>query len=37
MIFVVNAFCRDYLNPYINFYRLSLFAGTIADAKGRSR
>lgn len=33
----VNEFCRDYLNPYINFHRPCLFAETIADAKGRQR
>jgi len=34
---LVNAFCHDYLNPYINFHRPCLFAETIIDAKGRSR
>ena len=34
---LVNAFCSDYLNPYINFHRPCLFAQTITDAKGRSR
>ena len=33
----VNAFCREYLNPYINFHRPCLFAETITDAKGRQR
>jgi transposase InsO family protein len=33
----VNAFCRDYLNPYINFHRPCLFAQTITDAKGKQR
>jgi hypothetical protein len=33
----VNAFCRDYINPYINFHRPCLFAETITDAKGRQR
>ena len=33
----VNDFCRDYLNPYINFHRPCLFAETITDAKGRQR
>ena len=33
----VNAFCRDHLNPYINFHRPCLFAETITDAKGRQR
>lgn len=34
---LVNGFCHDYLNPYINFHRPCLFAETIIDAKGRSR
>jgi len=34
---LVNAFCRDYLNPYINFHRPCLFAETITDAKGKER
>ena len=34
---LVNAFCRDHLNPYINFHRPCLFAQTITDAKGRQR
>jgi transposase InsO family protein len=34
---LVNAFCRDYLNPYVNFHRPCLFAETITDAKGRQR
>jgi len=33
----VNAFCRDYLNPYVNFHRPCLFAETITDAKGKQR
>ena len=33
----VNVFCRDYLNPYVNFHRPCLFAETITDAKGRQR
>ena len=33
----VNDFCRDYLNPYLNFHRPCLFAETITDAKGRQR
>ena len=33
----VNDFCRDHLNPYINFHRPCLFAETITDAKGRQR
>ena len=34
---LMNALCRDYLNPYINFHRPCLFAETITDAKGRER
>ena len=34
---LVNAFCCDHLNPYINFHRPCLFAETITDSKGRSR
>ena len=34
---LVNVFCRDHLNPYINFHRPCLFSETITDAKGRSR
>jgi len=34
---LVNAFCRDHLNPYINFHRPCLFAETITDSKGRQR
>jgi transposase InsO family protein len=33
----VNAFCADYLNPYINFHRPCLFAQTVTDAKGKER
>ena len=34
---LVNAFCCDHLNPYVNFHRPCLFAETITDDKGRSR
>ncbi len=34
---LVNAFCREHLNPYVNFHRPCLFTETITDAKGRSR
>jgi hypothetical protein len=34
---LVNRFCRDHLNPYINFHRPCLFAETMTDAKGRQR
>ena len=33
----VNAFCRDYLNPYINFHRPCFFPETVTDAKGKTR
>jgi hypothetical protein len=33
----VNAFDREYLNPYVNFHRPCLFAETITDAKERQR
>lgn len=33
----INAFCREHLNPYLNFHRPCLFAETITDAKGRQR
>ena len=34
---LVNAFCSEHLNPYLNFHRPCLFAETITDAKGRQR
>jgi hypothetical protein len=34
---VVNDFCREQLNPYINFHRPCLFPETVTDAKGRQR
>ena len=34
---LVNAFCRDHLNPSLNFPRPCLFAEIITDAKGRQR
>lgn len=34
---LVNAFCRDHLNPYINFHRPCLFAEILTDAKGQQR
>ena len=34
---LVNAFCHEHLNPYVNFHRPCLFAQTITDAKGRQR
>lgn len=33
----VNAFCGEYLNPYINFHRPSFFALETIDAKGKIR
>jgi hypothetical protein len=33
----VNDFCREVLNPYLNFHRPCLFPETITDAKGRQR
>ena len=33
----VDRFCRDYLNPYVNFHRPCLFAETITDAKDKPR
>ena len=34
---MVNEFCREHLNPYLNFHRPCLFAETITDPKGRQR
>ena len=34
---LVNAFCRDQLNPYVNFHRPCLFAETLTNTKGRQR
>jgi len=33
----VNAFCRDSLNPYVNFHRPCFFAESITDEKGKTR
>ena len=33
----VNAFCQEYLNPYVNFHRPCFFAETFTDAKGKTR
>jgi len=33
----VNAFCRQFLNPYVNFHRPCFFPDTITDSKGRIR
>jgi transposase InsO family protein len=35
--FKVNRFCRDYLNPYINFHRPCFFPETYTDKKGKQR
>ncbi len=34
---LVNRFCVDHLNPYVNFHRPCYYAETITDAKGRQR
>ncbi|MCI0563667.1 MAG: hypothetical protein MN733_34775 [Nitrososphaera sp.] len=34
---VLNAFNRDYLNPYLNFHRPCFFPEVIVDAKGKQR
>lgn len=33
----VNAFCADFLNPYVNFHRPCFFPDTVIDAKGKQR
>ena len=33
----VNAFCREHLNPYVNFLRPCVFPRTHTDAKGMER
>lgn len=33
----VNAFCRDFLNPYVNFHRPCFFAESLTDEKGKTR
>ena len=33
----VNAFCADFLNPYVNFHRPCFFPETITDANGKER
>ena len=35
--FQVNAFCQEFLNPYVNFHRPGFFAETITDEKGKTR
>ena len=34
---LVNAFCSDHLNPYVNFHRPCFFPETITDKKGKER
>ncbi len=34
---LVNAYCADFLNPYVNFHRPCFFPETITDAKGKER
>ena len=33
----VNAFCRDFLNPYVNFHRPCFFPDSVTDPKGKTR
>ena len=33
----LNEFCRDFLNPYVNFHRPCFFAETVTDSKGKIR
>ena len=34
---LVNAFCTNFLNPYVNFHRPCFFPETITDARGKER
>lgn len=34
---VINAFCREHLNPYVNLHRPSQFAKEMVDTKGKVR
>lgn len=34
---LVNAFCADHLNPYINFHRPCFFPETVTDKNGKER
>ena len=34
---LVNTFCAEFLNPYVNFHRPCFFPETITDAKGKER
>jgi transposase InsO family protein len=33
----VNVFCRDFLNPYVNYHRPCFFAESVTDEKGKTR
>ena len=33
----INAFCVDFLNPYVNFHRPCFFPETVTDSKGKER
>jgi len=33
----LNEFCREFLNPYVNFHRPCFFAETVTDTKGKIR
>ena len=33
----LNAFCREFLNPYVNFHRPCFFAECVIDPKGKIR
>ena len=33
----VNVFCREFLNPYVNFHRPCFFAEMVTDSKGKIR
>lgn len=34
---LVNAFCTNFLNPYVNFHRPCFFPETVTDKKGKER
>lgn len=34
---LVNAFCQEYLNPYVNFHRPCFFAQSFTDDKGKTK
>ena len=34
---LVNAFCADFLNPYVNYHRPCFFPETVTDTKGKER